>query len=163
MKTLTKEDLPIGTKVVPHDKTVGRPFEEWIEYRKKYGRTTEYVIVKRNILKDSCLNCEGDFFNYSDVTLYQEQPEVKKSEMLEMIKELQGRVELLEGVKTETIDQPQYEIGAVYAFSNDEDSFDNDVFWVRKLLNVDLTNMHPFQDHNGSTWKFARRIEYTLK
>jgi|GEM_PF-6312132 len=80
MKTLTKEDLPIGTKVVPHDKTN-------TEWGSKEESKSWKALKKQGFLyvlgydsEDNCLvlwhelkaTTTGDFYNYSDVTIYEE-------------------------------------------------------------------------------------------
>lgn len=173
MKILTKKDLPIGTKVVPHDKTGGVPFEKYSNWNEGKDVLFLYVVGYSNLPNSVILHyikneTHGSIYNYSDITLYQEQLKVKKSEILEMIQNQQKQIdELKEAVFSKAndivIDQPKYEIGATYAFADNEDDFDEGFFAVGKLEIVDFKLDHPFKREENGRWKFARRIEYNLK
>lgn len=90
MKKLTKEDLPIGTKVVPHDKTIGKSFEDF----KNANRSNEYFKVNRHDSKGYVV-CDFEHFNYSDLTLYVEQPKIKKAELMKRLIRLEEYVKEL--------------------------------------------------------------------
>jgi len=139
MKTLTKKDLPIGTKVVPHDKTAGYSIDKCPEYTKFKNQGFLYVVGHHQgyLYLSSETTGNISFYNYSDVTLYQEKPKVKKSELLEMIKGLESKVNDLNisisdlQIKNfsdmnanaglnhfSAVDKPKFEVGKVYKGEN---------------------------------------------
>ena len=99
MKTLSKEDFKVGMKVVPHNKTTGAFFNNCHHWNEAGGKeqgflyvvgVEEYLVVL-NSRKDSE---SGNFYSFSDVTIYNGKPKIKKAELLE-------RIEALEKVITE--------------------------------------------------------------
>lgn len=122
MKTLTKEDLPIGTKVVPHDKTKGIPFEKCDAWNTNEARKQGFLYVARNdkegylVLNELSNEKTGSHYNYSDITLYEPTQKIKESELLNRIEVLENKVAELEGKGTIEVeeDKPQFEVGKVY-------------------------------------------------
>jgi hypothetical protein len=107
-KQLTKKDLPIGTKVVPHDKTVKGcvNFDEcdcWnTDKAQKQGflYVSGYTTDGELKLNEYPNRIQGNFYKYSDVTLYEEQPKIKKSELLDRIEVQDKRIKQLEETLT---------------------------------------------------------------
>lgn len=124
MKTLTKEDLPIGTKVVPHGKTRGMSFEECDSWNTNEARKQGFLYVARNdecgylALNELSNEKTGSHYNYSDVTLYEEKPKIKKKELQNRIEVLEKKVAELDvigkGIIEAEADKPQFEVGKVY-------------------------------------------------
>lgn len=122
MKKLSKEDFEVGMKVVPHDKTTGGwTFDEcycWnVDGGKEQGflyviRVDEHFLVLNSRKDDK----DGNHYNFSDVTIYDEKPKIKKSELLE-------RIEALEKVVFE--EKPKIEVGQIGLFWDGD--FDEEV------------------------------------
>lgn len=96
-KQLTKEDLPVGTKVVPHDKTLGDyQFEKCTSWNIEGGKEQGFLYVAETHDSYLWLSAnKGDgwlsSYNYSNVTLYK--PKVKRSEIVERLEKLESIVE----------------------------------------------------------------------
>lgn len=99
-KQLTKEDLPIGTKVVPHDKTVKGcvNFNECDCWNTDKAQEQGFLYVSGYTtdgelkLNEYPNRTQGNFYKDSDVTLYIKQPKIKKAELLERIEDLEENV-----------------------------------------------------------------------
>lgn len=73
-----KKDYKVWDKVVPHAKTIADSLEDSLEWKRAREKGQEFLYVARNdvsgylSLRNDNQGITGDWFNYSDVTPYEE-------------------------------------------------------------------------------------------
>jgi hypothetical protein len=183
------ENTPIGTKVVPIDKTVegSVSLEDCNVWNSDEAKKNGFVYLSKHEDSRVWLNefpdkTDGNFYNYSDLVLYEQpnalhevvlgntksQPEFKLDPSkhfntlpVQLPPAIQDRIkELEEEVKRLKERYEPYDIGELYAFAMKEEEFENGIIAVGKLTDFDGTDKNSRFEINNECWyKYARKIK----